>query len=215
MTRWEFTSTGDEVVEAFKDRVKGKTSGSIYTSMSKLHRPTFSSPVVITGPGADGIGAETAISIAAGSPSLIVLAGRTESKITPVISEIQAKHPSVSIKFVSLDLSSQASVRAAAATINSLIDKIDILVNNGAIMVCPYAKSVDGIELQFATNYLGHFLLTNLLIEKVLKAGPGARVVNVSSSAHRSGVIRFHDVNFEVFLSTSLWLRKAELTRRH
>lgn len=65
-------------------------------------------------------------------------------------------------------------------------------------MVCPYAKSVDGVELQFATNYLGHFLLTNLLIGKVLEAGPGARVVNVSSSAHRSGVIRFDDVNFEV-----------------
>ena len=104
------------------------------------------------------------------------------------------------MKFVSLDLSSQTSVRAAAATINLLVDKIDILINNGAIMVCPYAKSVDGIELQFATNYVGHFLLTNLLIQKVLKAGPGARVVNVSSSAHRSGVIRFDDVNFEVSL---------------
>ena len=57
---------------------------------------------------------------------------------------------------------------------------------------------MDGIELQFATNYVGHFLLTNLLIEKILKAGPGGRVVNVSSSAHRSGVIRFDDVNFEV-----------------
>lgn len=64
-------------------------------------------------------------------------------------------------------------------------------------MVCPYAKSVDGIETQFATNYVGHFLLTNLLIGKILKA-EGARVVNVSSSAHRSGVVRFDDVNFEV-----------------
>jgi NAD(P)-dependent dehydrogenase (short-subunit alcohol dehydrogenase family) len=154
--------------------------------------------VVITGPGVGGIGAETAISIAAAEPSLIILAGRTESKITPVISEIQSKHPSVSIKFVSLDLASQASVRAAAATINSLVDRIDILINNGAIMVCPYSKSVDGIELQFATNYVGHFLLTNLLIGKILKAGPGARVVSVSSSAHRSGVIRFDDINFEV-----------------
>jgi NAD(P)-dependent dehydrogenase (short-subunit alcohol dehydrogenase family) len=65
-------------------------------------------------------------------------------------------------------------------------------------MVCPWAKSVDGVELQFATNYLGHFLLTNLLIGKILAAGPGMRVVNVSSSVHRSGGIRFEDVNFEV-----------------
>lgn len=115
-----------------------------------------------------------------------------------MISTITAKHPTVPVKFVSLDLSFQASVRNAAATINSLVDRVDILINNGAIMVCPYEKSVDGIELQFATNYVGHFLLTNLLIEKILKAGPGGRVVNVSSSAHRSGVIRFDDVNFEV-----------------
>ena len=64
-------------------------------------------------------------------------------------------------------------------------------------MVCPYAKSEDGIEMQFATNYVGHFLLTNLLIGTLLKAD-GIRVVNVSSSAHRSGVIRWEDVNFEV-----------------
>jgi NAD(P)-dependent dehydrogenase (short-subunit alcohol dehydrogenase family) len=128
-----------------------------------------------------------------------------------VISEIQSKNPSVSVKFVSLDLSSQASVRAAATTINSLVEKIDILINNGAIMVCPYSTSVDGIELQFATNYLGHFLLTNLLIEKVLKAGPGARVVNVSSSAHRSGVIRFDDVNFEVSSPVQGQMRRKSL----
>ena len=96
-----------------------------------------------------------------------------------------------------LDLASQASVRAAAATINSLVTKIDILINNGAIMACPYAKSIDGIEMQFATNHVGHFLLTNLLIGKLLKA-EGPRVINVSSVAHVSGSIRFEDVNFEV-----------------
>ena len=66
-------------------------------------------------------------------------------------------------------------------------------------MVCPYAKSEDGIEMQFATNHVGHFLLTNLLMGRILNGGgEGKRVVNVSSSAHRSGIMRWEDVNFEV-----------------
>ncbi|KAN0102084.1 NAD(P)-binding protein [Hyaloscypha variabilis] len=180
MTRWNFSSTGNEVVEAFKNRVKGKT-------------------IVITGPGVGGIGAETALSLAAGLPSTLLLAGRTESKITPLIATIRSQYPSITATFIPLDLASQASVRAAAASINSQVDKIDILINNGAIMACPYEKSVDGIEIQFATNYVGHFLLTNLLVGKLLLGGgvEGMRVVNVSSSAHRSGVIQWDDVNFQ------------------
>jgi NAD(P)-dependent dehydrogenase (short-subunit alcohol dehydrogenase family) len=105
----------------------------------------------------------------------------------------------VRVQFLQVDLSSQASVRKAAAEIkdNDLVPAIDILINNAAIMACPYAKSEDGIESQFATNHIGHFLLTNLLMEKILAAGPGARVVNVSSSAAR-GVIRWDDWNFQV-----------------
>jgi NAD(P)-dependent dehydrogenase (short-subunit alcohol dehydrogenase family) len=63
-------------------------------------------------------------------------------------------------------------------------------------MATPYAKTVDGIESQFGTNHIGHFLLTNLLMGKILAAAPGARIVNVSSSAHQPGVIRFEDWNF-------------------
>lgn len=63
-------------------------------------------------------------------------------------------------------------------------------------MACPYAKTEDGIESQFATNHLGHFLLTALLKDKILAATPGARIVNVSSSAHQGGFIRFDDYNF-------------------
>ncbi|KAK9327159.1 hypothetical protein V1520DRAFT_66095 [Lipomyces starkeyi] len=177
MTQWSWGTTGVEVVTAFGSKVKGST-------------------VVITGPSAGGIGAETAITLASGSPSLIILTGRTESNIIPVISEIDTKYPSVLVKFIPLDLSSQASVRSAAAKINESVQKIDFLINNAAIMAAPYSKSVDGIESQFATNYIGHFLLTNLIIGKLLKAGPGARIVNVSSSAHRSGTIRFDDPGF-------------------
>ena len=72
-------------------------------------------------------------------------------------------------------------MREAAAKINESVDKLDILINNAGIMACPFAKTVDGIESQFGTNYIGHFLLTNLIMPKILAAGPGSRIVNVSS----------------------------------
>lgn len=97
-----------------------------------------------------------------------------------------------------MDLSSLASVRKAAAQINGLTEKVDIVILNAAVMVCPYSLTEDGVETQFGTNYLGHFLLTNLLRSAILNAGKGARVVCVSSSAHSSGAVRFDDVNFQV-----------------
>jgi NAD(P)-dependent dehydrogenase (short-subunit alcohol dehydrogenase family) len=152
---------------------------------------------VITGPSQGGLGAETAISLAKASPALLILAGRSESKATPVIAQIAESSPDVQVRFISLDLGSQKSVRDAAAKINAITTKIDLLINNAAIMACPYAKTEDGIESQFATNHIGHFLLTKLLIDKILTAGPGSRIINVSSSAIR-GVIRYDDYNFQV-----------------
>jgi NAD(P)-dependent dehydrogenase (short-subunit alcohol dehydrogenase family) len=89
---------------------------------------------------------------------------------------------------VAIELDSQASVRKAAAEINESVEKIDYLINNAGIMACPYRKTEDGIESQFATNHIGHFLLTNLLIGKILKAGKGARIINVSSAGHLAGM---------------------------
>jgi len=64
-------------------------------------------------------------------------------------------------------------------------------------MGVPYSATIDGIESQFAVNYLSHFLLTNLLMPAILKAGPGARIVNVSSYAFGLGGVRFEDPGFE------------------
>ncbi|TRX92269.1 hypothetical protein FHL15_006884 [Xylaria flabelliformis] len=143
MTQFSFSTTGLEVVRAFADQVRNKT-----------------------GPSEGGIGAEIAISLAHANPFLIVLAGRTEDKIKPVIRIIREINASVQLNFVELDLSDQTSVRRAAERISATVEKIDIIINNAAIMACPWHKTRDGIESQFATNYLGHFLLTNLLLEK-------------------------------------------------
>ena len=188
-------TTGAEIVEHFKDRVKSKTS-KITMSHQRLAMLTCII-VLITGPSDGGIGAETAFSLAAGSPACILLAGRSLSKIQPVIDRIHTAYPDVETQFISLDLSSQSAVREAAARINESVRVIDILINNAAIMACPFSKTVDGIESQFGTNYIGHFLLTNLIMERLI-AGQGARIVNVSSSAHRMSDVHLDDWNFEV-----------------
>lgn len=195
MANFGHSTTGAEVVEYFKNRVKGKISKT--TIAHRRLALLISIIVLITGPSDGGIGAETAISLAAGSPACILLAGRSLSKIQPVIDRISGAYPDVQTQFFPLDLSSQSAVREAAACINESVRSIDILINNAAIMACPFAKTVDGIESQFGTNHIGHFLLTNLIM-KPLIAGQGARIVNVSSSGHRMSDVQLDDCNFEV-----------------
>jgi NAD(P)-dependent dehydrogenase (short-subunit alcohol dehydrogenase family) len=101
---------------------------------------------------------------------------------------------------------SQQSVRRAATQIMTLVPHIDILINNAAIPPCPYSKTEDRIETQFATNHLGHFLLTNLLKPTILAAELGARIVSVSSSAHRHKEhARFEDYSFSNGKTYSAW----------
>ena len=108
--------------------------------------------MLITGASQGGVGAETAISLAHGNPKHLILAGRSEDKAIPVIEEIQKINPKIKVQFAQIDLGSQASVRKAAADINKALEKLDILINNAAIMACPYSKTEDGIESQFATD---------------------------------------------------------------
>lgn len=96
------------------------------------------------------------------------------------------------------DLTSLASVRAAAQTILSdpSIAQIDVVINNAAVMATPFELTRDGLELQLAASHLGHFVLTNRILPKVLAAGPGARVVVLTSSGHRMTGVRFQDPNY-------------------
>merc|ERR1739838_1134720 len=75
--------------------------------------------------------------------------------------------------------------------------KIDILINNAGIMACPKMKTKDGFEMQFGTNHLGHFLMTNLLMPQLKNAAPCARIVNVSSMAHEPGRMNWEDINYD------------------
>lgn len=104
---------------------------------------------------------------------------------------------SIKTTFVPIELDDFDSVQSAAAVINDSIDKLDCLINNAGIMALDeYQTNKSGIEMQFATNHLGHFLLTKILMPKLLAAGPGTRIVNLTSLCYRISPVRFEDYNF-------------------
>lgn len=153
----------------------------------------------MTGPSPKGIGASGLIALAKGHPRALVLAGRTPSAFASVAQQISSIDPAIHVVSVALDLSSLASVRAAATELlaNADIPHIDVLINNAGVMACPYSLTADGIEMQFGTNHIGHFLFTSLLMPKLLKASE-PRVVNLSSSGHRFGRLeQYEDYNWE------------------
>ena len=160
---------------------------------------TTAGPVLITGTSQSGIGAETAIILASANPKRIILASRTEAKVSPVIDEIKKTSPTVDVVFIELDLLDNSSVRKAAEKIKTVTNTIHGLVNNAGVMaVRNYETSKDGIESQFAANYIGHYLLTNLLINEILAARREATVVNVASLGYQLGEVNLKDPNFQV-----------------
>ncbi|THV48690.1 hypothetical protein BGAL_0233g00070 [Botrytis galanthina] len=127
MASFDINTTGDDVLKHFSKYAEGKT-------------------FVITGPSENGIGAESAITLASAKPQKIILVGRTESKVISVIEAIRNVNPNIEVSFVEIDLLNNKSVRQAAEKIKTLTDKIDVLINNAGVMaVKHYATSVDGV----------------------------------------------------------------------
>ncbi|XP_072396954.1 retinol dehydrogenase 11-like isoform X2 [Diabrotica undecimpunctata] len=130
----------------------------------------------------------------------VILACRDLEKAKTTIFTIQqqceSKENLGELEAVQLDLSSLQSVRECAKTILDKEKQINILINNAGVMMCPFSRTEDGYETQFATNHLGHFLLTVLLMPRIIKSTP-ARIINVSSSAHSFSSIDFSDINWE------------------
>lgn len=149
---------------------------------------------IITG-ATGGLGLETALGLA-GAGAEVVLAGRNPAKGHSAEAAIRQRHKAAKVRFEAVDLASLASVAGFAGRILSAGRPINILVNNAGLMAPSKRQTTkDGFELQFGTNYLGHFALTGRLLP-LLTEGK-ARVVELSSIAHRSGAIHFDDLNFE------------------
>jgi NAD(P)-dependent dehydrogenase (short-subunit alcohol dehydrogenase family) len=150
---------------------------------------------VITGANT-GLGYETAKALAA-KGAHVVLAVRNLDKGKAAADLITRATPGASVALQELDLTSLDSIRAAADELRAKHDQIDLLINNAGVMTTPKSTTADGFELQFGTNHLGHFALTNLLLDRVVAAS-GSRVVTVSSVGHRfARGIRFDDLQWE------------------
>jgi NAD(P)-dependent dehydrogenase (short-subunit alcohol dehydrogenase family) len=173
------------------------------TDLVKKYGADIAGKVILTtGVSPGGLGGRFVEAIAGAGPALLILAGRNPAKTQATADRLRDLYPSVPTRTVQLDLESLAAVRAAAATVNGWddVERIDVVVNNAAIMAVPYAVTADGFERQFATNHLGPFLFTNLIMGKVL-ASKTPRIVMVTSYGHTLHPIRWGDVNFNVSLS--------------
>lgn len=191
----------------------------------------------LTKSGTAGLGAESVRAFAAHNPSHIYFTGRNATAADTLISTIKAEHPSLGLTFIRMDLSSLRSVKEAIGT-NFHHDQLDILMNNAGIIAKPPSLSPDGYEIQFATNHLGHAMLTKQLLPYLLaaakKPGSDVRIVNNTSDGyefHRfiKGGISFAELDKGSTMSRAVlgsWVRygqsklanilfAAELARRY
>ena len=169
-------STASEIAADFKSNVKGKV-------------------FLITGCNG-GIGKETVRALVE-NEGRVVMACRNMESCEATAKELRQEVPNADITTMHLDISSFESIRGFVKRFEAMKLSLDVLINNAGVMACPFRKTKDGHELQFGTNHLGHFLLTELLLPK-LKESASSRIVIVSSIAHaRAGEIRFDKFNDE------------------
>lgn len=157
--------------------------------------PNLTNKVIIVTGANSGIGYETTKALAE-KDATVIMACRSLEKANAASDNIHRYVKNAKLDILLLDLANLASVRQFAEEFKAKYTSLNLLINNAGVMIPPFSKTKDGFELQFASNHLGHFTLTGLLLANLL-ATPKARIVNVSSSAHRMGSIRFDNLNAE------------------
>jgi NAD(P)-dependent dehydrogenase (short-subunit alcohol dehydrogenase family) len=149
---------------------------------------------LVTG-GSSGLGRETA-RVLAERRAHVILTARDLPKGEAVAGEIRSSTSNQGVEVEELELGSLRNIRVFADRFLSRYSALHILVNNAGVMACPFTKTEDGLELQFGSNHLGHFLMTCLLAPALLKGAP-SRIVSVSSRGHRLSPVVFGDIQFE------------------
>ncbi len=150
--------------------------------------------MIVTG-STSGLGREAA-RVLAGKNASVTIAARNLEKAEGVADAIRGEFNAADISVRELDLSDLESVARFAESFSRDKDRLDVLINNAGIMMCPYSKTKDGFEIQFGTNHLGHFALSGRLLP-LLKSTEGSRIVNLASIAHKGGNLDFSDLNWE------------------
>jgi NAD(P)-dependent dehydrogenase (short-subunit alcohol dehydrogenase family) len=157
--------------------------------------PDLSGKIIVVTGGNSGLGFE-AVKAFASKNALVIMACRSVEKGEKAKDHILAQNPNGSITVMPLDLTDLSSIQNFVVQFKKQFKQLNILLNNAGIMMVPYGLTKDGFELQMGTNHLGHFALTALLLD-VLKSTPKSRVVNVSSMAHKSGIMDFENLLYE------------------
>lgn len=149
---------------------------------------------MVTG-GNSGVGKETALGLASLGGNVVIVC-RSKEKGEAALAEVKAKSGNENTQLMLADLSSLKSVPELAQEFKAKYDKLHVLINNAGEILSRRHVTVDGLERTFSSNHLGHFLLTNLLLD-VIKASVPARILNVTSEAHRGAAIHFDDLQGE------------------
>lgn len=157
--------------------------------------PDLSGTIAVVTGANSGLGVATTRGLAAAGAH-VVMACRNQEKAENTATEISESMDDPDLEILQLDLADLTSVRTFAETFRSRHDHLDLLVNNAGVMALPFRRTADGFEMQFGTNHLGHFALTGLLLDS-LRAADKARVVTVSSLAHKAGRTRLEDLNWQ------------------
>lgn len=172
--------------------------GQLFSKTFRLpEMPRQEGKVAIVTGGGRGIGFEVALHLA-GLGAHVIIGGRDEQEGLAAVARIREEHREAKVEFQTLDLGSVQSVRRFVQRFKERNLPLNILVNNAGIMLVPEGRTEDGFELHFGVNYLGHFLLTWLLFDELKQSGTlscFSRVVNVSSSAHRVGEVKLHQLD--------------------
>ncbi|MEE3852915.1 oxidoreductase [Gordonia sp. LSe1-13] len=166
--------------------------------------------VVVTGANS-GIGFETVRHLA-GLGAHVVMACRNVDTASAARSDVLNSFPDGQVSVVQTDLSDLSSIRKAADEIIATHPVVDVLINNAGVMAGHRELTVDGFEMDFGTNFLGHFALTGRLLPRLLAAESG-RVVTVGSNAHRGGKVDFDDLDMSRSFSTSNAYRRAKFSQ--
>jgi NAD(P)-dependent dehydrogenase (short-subunit alcohol dehydrogenase family) len=148
--------------------------------------------LIVTG-GNSGLGYQTARELAR-HRARVLIACRNPEKARDAVGRLRDESPAADVTAMPLDLASLASVRSFASAFLAKHEVLHGLINNAGVMALPRCETADGFEMQLGTNHLGHFALTGWLLPSLL-AAPGSRVVNLSSSVHRMGRMRWDDLH--------------------
>lgn len=157
--------------------------------------PSLLGKIIIVTGGNGGLGFQ-AVKAYAAKGAQVIMACRNVAKGNEAKADICKEYPKAEVIVMQLDLMQLSSVRKFAEVFKQNFKQLDILLNNAGIMMPPYQLTADGIESQQGTNHFGHFALTGLLLD-VLKNTPKSRVVNVSSMAHKQGVMNFDNLLYD------------------